>query len=111
MPITSAGSGQNVEVLVICPARVKVSSLRGGPPWTFGFRSKRPFENGEKRTHQLEGISQSYRVTCPEGFGLRLEDGKMVVEQIQRAFRCDQVEELTRESRVCPTCCFGARHP
>ena len=29
------------------------------------------FDNGEKRTHQLEGISRPYRVTCPEGFGLR----------------------------------------
>ena len=62
------------------------------------------FDNGEKRTHQLEGISRPYRVTCPEGFGLRLEDGKRVVEQIQRAILCDQVKEITRESRVCPTC-------
>jgi len=62
------------------------------------------FDNGEKRTHQLDGISRPYRVTCPEGFGLRLEDGKRVVEQIQRAILCDQVEEITRESRVCPTC-------
>lgn len=62
------------------------------------------FDNGEKHTHQLEGISRPYRVTCPEGFGLRLEDGKRVVEQIQRAILCDQVEEITHESRVCPTC-------
>jgi hypothetical protein len=62
------------------------------------------FDNGEKRTHQLECISRPYRVTCPEGFGLRLEDGKRFVEQIQRAILCDQVEEITRESRVCPTC-------
>ena len=62
------------------------------------------FDNGEKRTHQFEDISRPYRVTCPEGFGLRLEDGKRVVEQIQRVILCDQVEEITRESRVCPTC-------
>ena len=62
------------------------------------------FENWEKRIHQLDGNSRPYRVTCPEGFGLRLEDGKRVVEQIQRAILCDQVEEITRESRVCPTC-------
>jgi len=62
------------------------------------------FDNGEKRTHQLDSISRPYRVTCPEGFGLRLGDGKRVVEQIQRAILCDQVEEITRESRVCPTC-------
>ena len=62
------------------------------------------FENGEKRIHQLDGISRPYRVKCPEGFGLRLEDGKRVVEQIKRAILCDQVEEITRESRVCPTC-------
>jgi hypothetical protein len=43
-------------------------------------------------------------VTCPEVFGLRLADGKRVVEQIQRAILCYQVEEITRESRVCPTC-------
>jgi len=62
------------------------------------------FDNGEKRTHQFDSISRPYRVACPEGFGLRLEDGKRVVEQIQRAILCDQVEEITRESRVCPTC-------
>ena len=62
------------------------------------------FNNGEKRTHQLDGISRPYRVTCPEGVGLRLEDGKRVVEQIQRIVICDQVEEIIRESRVCPTC-------
>jgi hypothetical protein len=65
---------------------------------------EKTFENGEKRIHQLDGISRPYRVTCPEGFGLRLEDGKRVVEQIQRAILCEQVEEITRESRVCPTC-------
>jgi hypothetical protein len=31
------------------------------------------FDNGEKRTHQLDGISRPYRVTCPDGIGLRLE--------------------------------------
>ena len=62
------------------------------------------FDNGEKRTHQLDGISRPYRVTCPDGIGLRLEDGKRVVEQIQRAILCDQVEEIIRESRVCPDC-------
>ena len=62
------------------------------------------FDNGEKRTHQLDTISRPYRVTCPGGFGLRLEDGKKIVGQIQKAILCDQVEEITRESRVCPTC-------
>ncbi len=62
------------------------------------------FENGEKRIHQLDGISRPYRVTCPEGFGLLLDDGKRIIEQIQRAVICDQVEEITRESGVCPTC-------
>jgi len=62
------------------------------------------FENGEKRTHQLDSISRPYPVTCPVGFGLRLEGGKRIVEQIQRAILCDQVEGITRESRGCPTC-------
>jgi hypothetical protein len=62
------------------------------------------FDNGQKRIHQLDGISRPYRVTCPEGFGRRLEDGKRVVEQIQQAILCDQVEEITRESRICPAC-------
>ena len=62
------------------------------------------FDNGEKRTHQHDGISRPYRVTCPEGFGLRLEEGKRIVGQIQRAILSDQVEETTRESRACPTC-------
>ena len=43
------------------------------------------FDNGEKRTHQLDTISRPYRVTYPEGFGLRLEDGKKIVGQIQKA--------------------------
>jgi hypothetical protein len=45
------------------------------------------FDNGEKRTHQLYGISRPYRVTCPDGIGLRLEDGKRIVDQIRRALK------------------------
>jgi hypothetical protein len=41
------------------------------------------FDNGEKRTLQLEGIFRPYRVTCPDGIGLRLEDGKRIVAPIQ----------------------------
>jgi hypothetical protein len=62
------------------------------------------FDNGEKRTHQFDGISRPYRVTCPDGIGLRLEDGKRIVEQIQRVVLYDQVDEIIRESRVCPDC-------
>ena len=62
------------------------------------------FDNGEKRTHQLEGIPRPYRVTCPDGIGLRLEDGRRIVEQIQRGVLYDQVDEIIRESRVCPDC-------
>ena len=62
------------------------------------------FDNGEKRTHQLDGISRPYRVTCPDGIGLRLEDGKRILEQIQRVILYDQVDEIIRESRVCPDC-------
>ncbi|WP_054007435.1 ISKra4 family transposase [Cypionkella psychrotolerans] len=62
------------------------------------------FDNGEKRTHQLDSISRPYRVTCPDGIGLRLEDGKKIAEQFQRVILYDQVEEITRESRVCPDC-------
>jgi hypothetical protein len=47
------------------------------------------FDNGEKRTHQLDTISRPYRVTCPEAFGLRLEDGKKIVGKIQKAILCD----------------------
>jgi hypothetical protein len=39
------------------------------------------FENGEKRIDQLDGISRPYRVNCPEGFVLRIEDANMDVEQ------------------------------
>ena len=60
------------------------------------------FDNGEKRTHQLDGISRPYRVTCQEGFGLRLEDGKRVVEQIQRAILSDQIEEITVSATALP---------
>ena len=68
------------------------------------IRVETAFDTGEKRIHQLNGISRPHRVTCPEGFGLRLEDGKRVVEQIQQAILCDQIEEVTRESRACPAC-------
>jgi hypothetical protein len=40
------------------------------------------FDYGEKRTHQLRGISRPYRVTCPDGIGLSLEDVTRIVEQI-----------------------------
>ena len=59
---------------------------------------------GEKRTHQLDGISRPYRLTCPDRIGLRLEDGKRIVERIQRVILYDQVDEIIRESRVCPDC-------
>jgi hypothetical protein len=62
------------------------------------------FDNGEKRTHRLDSISRPFRVTCPDGIGLLLEDGKNIGEQIQSAILCDQVEEITRECRVFPTC-------
>ena len=44
------------------------------------------FDNGEKRTHQLYSISRPYRVTCPEGFGLRLEDGKGSLNKFRGQF-------------------------
>lgn len=53
------------------------------------------FGNGEKRFHQLDSISRPSRATCPEGFGLFLEDGLRIVGQIQKAILCDQVEEFT----------------
>jgi len=61
-------------------------------------------DNRDKRTHLVEGISRPDRVTCPDGIGLRLEDGKRIVEQIQRVVLYDQVEEIIRDSRVCPDC-------
>jgi hypothetical protein len=62
------------------------------------------FDSGEKRIHQLDNISRPYSATCLDGFGLRLVDGKKSVGQIQKAIICDQIEEITQESRVCPTC-------
>ena len=62
------------------------------------------FDEGEKRTHQLDGISRPYRLTCPDGIGLRLEDGKRIFEQIQRVILYDEVDEIIRESRLCPDC-------
>jgi predicted dienelactone hydrolase len=38
----SKGSGQNMGVVVGDLACAKLSSLRGGLPWTFGLQSKRP---------------------------------------------------------------------
>jgi hypothetical protein len=43
------------------------------------------FDNGEKRTHQLDGISRPYRVTCPDGIGLRLEGGKRCIDPAESA--------------------------
>ncbi len=60
------------------------------------------FDNGEKRTHQLDGVSRPYRVTRPEGFGLLLEDGKRIVGQIQKAVLLNQIEEITEETRAIP---------
>ena len=85
-------------------ACAKLSSLRGGLPWTYGLRSKRPSTTGRSALISLTGISRPYRVTCPDGIGLRLEDGKRIVEQIQRVILYDQVDEIIRESRVCPDC-------
>jgi hypothetical protein len=41
-PRVERGSGQNMGVVVGDLACAKVSSLRGGLPWTFGLQSKRP---------------------------------------------------------------------
>lgn len=41
-PNDRLGSGQNMGVVVGDLACAKVSSLRGGLPWTFGLQSKRP---------------------------------------------------------------------
>jgi hypothetical protein len=65
------------------------------------------FDKDAKRIHQLDGISRPHRVTCPEGFGRYLADGKWVFKQVQQAILCDQVEEISRESREsgdCPAC-------
>ena len=56
------------------------------------------------RTHHVGCISRPYRVTCPDGIGLRLEEGNRIVEQIQRVVLYDQDDEVIRESRVCPDC-------
>lgn len=66
------------------------------------------FDNGDKRTHQLDGVSRAYRVTCPDGIGLRLEDRKKIFEQIRRQMLFDQVDEISRESCVCPDCAVSA---
>ena len=91
-------------VLIVAFACAKGKFFGRGAAMDVRITVETTFDNGEKRIHQLDGISRPYRVTCPEGFGLLLEDGKLIVEQIQRAIICDQVEEITRESRICPTC-------
>lgn len=65
------------------------------------------FDNGEKRTHQLDGISRPYQATCPDGIGLRLEDGKRIVEQIQRVILYDQVNDINQESSACAALLIG----
>ena len=51
-------------------------------------------DSGEKRIHLGDGILRPYRVPCPEGFGLRREDGKRVIEKIQQTILCDQIAEI-----------------
>lgn len=43
-------------------------------------------------------------MTCLNGIGLRLEDGKRIAEQIRRVILYDQVDEIIRENRVYPDC-------
>jgi hypothetical protein len=51
------------------------------------------FDKDAKLIHQLDGISRPYRVTCPEGFGRYLADGKWVFKQVQQAILCDQLRK------------------
>ena len=62
------------------------------------------FENGEKRTHCLGGLSRPSRASDPEVFGLRLEDAKSILGQIEKAMLTDQVAELCGARRICQSC-------
>lgn len=73
-------------VLVDAVAHAKVSSLVGAA-MDVRIPVETTFGNGERRTHQLDGISRPYRITCPVGFVLRLKDVKMIVGHIRKAIQ------------------------
>ncbi len=62
------------------------------------------FENGTTKKHRLGRLSRPFRHTQPEGFGLLLEDAKMILGQLQNAILLDQIEEISEASRICPDC-------
>ena len=62
------------------------------------------FENGTTKRHHLCRLSRPFQRTQPEGFGLLLEDAKMILGQLQKAILLDQLEEIFEASRICPDC-------
>ena len=61
-------------------------------------------ENGEKRTHRLCRLSRPSLASDPEVFGLRLEDAKSILGQIEKAVLIDQVAEFRSVRRICQSC-------
>lgn len=62
------------------------------------------FENGDKRTHCLGLLSQPSLASDPEAFGLRLEDAKSILGQIEKVVLTDQVAEFCEARRICQSC-------
>ena len=62
------------------------------------------FENGGKRTHHLGCISRPANDIQSEGFGLLLEDAKIILGKLQKAILYDQIDEFSEARRNCPRC-------
>ena len=58
---------------------------------------------GNKRTHELGRLSLSSQ--GHGDMGLRLEDAKDTLGQLQKAVLNAQVEEVSQAHRRCPDCC------
>ena len=63
-------------------------------------------ETGEKRTEELRRLSLSDQ--CHSELGLKLEQGKALLAQLQGSILRHQIEEISAASRTCP-CCGHAR--
>lgn len=59
-------------------------------------------ETGEKRTEEL--CSFSLTEQCHSELGLKLEQGKAVLTQLQGSILQHQMEEISAASRICPCC-------
>lgn len=59
-------------------------------------------ERGERRTEELRRFSLNDQ--CHSELGLKLEQGKAILAQLQGSILRSQIEEISAASRLCPRC-------